>query len=271
MATKRERLKILMKYYKEEKQNNRDINLINEYFYMKEKGEYTLDDQTWNDLDMNSVFYKIDRTYSSVGEANLYKLLRNPLMNKKDLKSRDKIISLLMEDKTLRAEMQSIFFNLGFDKKNKLLKMISANLVSNTFKKILYPLLGLTPIILILLIIFSNQKDIFFYLFVVIVTLNCTISVNEKKNIHTNGLTYLNEILVATKKICNIDSNEIIEDKYKLKKIYKELKPIINNTRVCNLMSIYGGIFEVLGISFLLLENSYYGVIKELEKTKTLF
>ncbi|ATD55586.1 MutS-related protein [Clostridium chauvoei] len=35
-------------------------------------------------------------------------------------------------------------------------------------------------------------------------------------------------------------------------------------------MSIYGGIFEGLGISFLLLESSYYGVIKELEKNKQL-
>lgn len=268
MSAKKEMLNSLKKYYREEKQSKREINLVNEYFYMGEDGEYTLDDQTWSDLDMDSVFYEMDRTYSSVGESILYKMLRNPLMNEKELKERDKIINILKEDKDLRAEIQSIFFKLGFDKKNKFLKMINSNLISNKFKEIVYPLLGTLPIIFILLIIFSTNKIIFFYLFAISVVLNCNISFREKKNIHTDGLTYLNDILIAGKKTSKIKCKEIIDDKYEINNIYKKLKYFRSNTRLCNLMSVYGGIFEGLGIVFLVLESSYYGVTRELKKNK---
>ena len=36
---------------------------------MRDEGEYTLDDQTWYDLNMDEVYRKIDRSYSSVGES----------------------------------------------------------------------------------------------------------------------------------------------------------------------------------------------------------
>ena len=36
------------------------------------------------DLDLENVFRKIDRTYSSVGEAALYKMLRELLMDEED-------------------------------------------------------------------------------------------------------------------------------------------------------------------------------------------
>ena len=40
-------------------------------------------------------FTKVDRTYSSAGEAILYKMLRNPLHDKKELNERDKLIETL--------------------------------------------------------------------------------------------------------------------------------------------------------------------------------
>jgi len=54
--------------YKYEKSKRRDFSLIRSLYDMKEEEECSLDDQSYNDLDMSSVYEKIDRTYSSVGE-----------------------------------------------------------------------------------------------------------------------------------------------------------------------------------------------------------
>ena len=69
----------------EERQKKRYINKIRTLFDIYEEDKYTIDDQTWDDFNMDEVFSKLDRTYSSVGEASLYKMLRNPLHDKKEL------------------------------------------------------------------------------------------------------------------------------------------------------------------------------------------
>ena len=74
-------LNIFKKYYLEEKINNSNINEVREFFDMLEKKKYTIDEQCFYDLDMENVFHKVDRTSSSVGEAVLYKIMREPIMN----------------------------------------------------------------------------------------------------------------------------------------------------------------------------------------------
>ena len=80
---------------------------------MEEHDGYTIDDQTWNDFNMDEIFKKLDRTYSSAGEAILYKMLRNPLHDKKSLEKRDQIIEELRNDSDLRTKLQMIYFKLG--------------------------------------------------------------------------------------------------------------------------------------------------------------
>ena len=57
---------------------------------MSKKEEYTVDDETWNDMDMDRVYKKLDRGYSTLGESALYYMLRNPLRDEEKLK---KIVS----------------------------------------------------------------------------------------------------------------------------------------------------------------------------------
>ena len=124
-------LNVLKKYYKDEKYKYNDIKIIREFFDMQGEVPYTIDEQCFNDLDLENVFRKIDRTYSSVGEAVLYKMLREPLMDEENLRKRDKVIYKINVDKESRAKIQYIFHNLGFDKKNRFLEMMKKDLKSN--------------------------------------------------------------------------------------------------------------------------------------------
>ncbi len=49
-------------------------------YAQEHRRDFQIDDITWNDLDMDHVFLRIDRTSSAAGEEYLYYLLRTPLL-----------------------------------------------------------------------------------------------------------------------------------------------------------------------------------------------
>ncbi len=81
------------------------------------KEEYHIDEQTWHDLDLDKVYSKLDRNYSSLGEVALYSMLRNPLNDEEKLNNRREEIEYFKENEEVRFNIMSIFFELGRDKK----------------------------------------------------------------------------------------------------------------------------------------------------------
>lgn len=61
-------------------------------FYKKRECEFTLDDITFNDLDLDEFFEKSDYTSSSLGEEVLYSILRQPSFSEEELSKREQII-----------------------------------------------------------------------------------------------------------------------------------------------------------------------------------
>ena len=204
---------------------------------------YTIDEQCFYDLDLENVFRKIDRTYSSVGEAALYKMLREPLMDEATLRKRNKVIFKINDDKELRAKIQYIFHNLGFDKKNRFLEMMKKDLKSNKLKGIFYSLFGIGNFILIILMFLTFNKYIAFLVFLFFIIAPNIVSYETKK-VSTNGLIYLNEMLTAAQRVIRV------------------------NTWLINLVAIYGGILEPFLVPFLILESSYYRVIENIKENK---
>ena len=119
-----------------EKDQRRNSNYIRELFNMSKKDEFTIDDQTWSDLSMDNVFNKLDRTYSSYGESSLYKMLRNPILNKDALKNRGQLIDLFESNIELTVNLRKVFFEMCYDKKN-----ITSESINHHIKKADYSML----------------------------------------------------------------------------------------------------------------------------------
>ena len=151
-------LKVLKYDYAVEMDKKRNLKAIRTLYDMNEKEEYHIDEQTWNDLDLDKVYSKLDRNYSSLGEASLYSMLRNPLNDEKKLNKRREEIEYFKDNEEVRFNIMGIFFELGRDKKNSLLDMINEKLIeSNKFKYYFYTITGkILPLILILTAIFVS-------------------------------------------------------------------------------------------------------------------
>ena len=89
---------------------------ISRYFENSSQ-ENVVDDITWNDLNMNDVFRKINNTNSSVGEEYLYKRLRSPKQSKEILEETDRLASFFDKNEKDRINIQKIFVRMGRTRK----------------------------------------------------------------------------------------------------------------------------------------------------------
>jgi DNA mismatch repair ATPase MutS len=260
-------LKLVRSDYNKDMDKKLDFIKIKKFFNMREKGDFTLDDQTWADLDMNKVYEKLDRAYSSPGEAALYSMLRNPLMNEEELKDRDELIQLFKENSKLREKLQRIFLNLSIDFKNCFLEMIENDLIINKTKYYIYTFLGkILPLTIVLLAIFVNVK--FMIALFVLSYINISINAREIKDIKSNGIFYLRKNIVAAKRIVSINNKEISYYKERLISMLKRVKGIERGTKLIGFINMWAGLFEPLSVLFLLEETAYYSISDKIKEEK---
>ena len=248
------------------KYKRRNILKIKALFNIKEKNEFAIDDQTSEDLLIDEVFYKLDRTCSTEGEAALYTMMRNPLMNEDELKGRGRLINSFKEDVELTIDVRRILYNMVYDSKNRLIDMMNG-LVSVTKSKFyLYSLLGIIPIILILaIIIFKDPRIMVLVMADVLGTIY--IHTNEHENINSTGLIFLRDLISNSKKISQIKDNRIESYTKRIKELIRELDSVDKATYLLKISNAFQ-FFEMCSVPLLIEEITYYKVNEELIKNK---
>ena len=83
-------------------------------FYRKYmKDSWSLDDITWNDLDMDRIFMVMNQTSSSSGEEYLYYMLRTPCADPGILNERERLITFFSEHEEERLKLSVAFAHIG--------------------------------------------------------------------------------------------------------------------------------------------------------------
>ncbi|MBP5653369.1 MAG: hypothetical protein J6X17_08155 [Lachnospiraceae bacterium] len=86
---------------------------ISYYCRNRDRSRCPVDDITWNDLDMDSIYYLLNNCKSAIGDEYLYYLLRNPSDSLSDLKERGRVIDVLAGNKELRTELGFLLAAIG--------------------------------------------------------------------------------------------------------------------------------------------------------------
>jgi len=81
-------------------------------YYKNHSADYQIDDTTWNDINMDGVFARMNYCLSATGEEYLYHMLRSPLLDD-DFNSLEKKVSFLQKDEDARINLQLIFSKIG--------------------------------------------------------------------------------------------------------------------------------------------------------------
>ena len=78
-----------------------------------EKHSFFIDEITWNDLDMDSLFRRINPGLSASGEQYLYYMLHSPVTDGAGYDRRQRWIALMEENPDLRLKLQVLLSGLG--------------------------------------------------------------------------------------------------------------------------------------------------------------
>ncbi|WP_224038121.1 MutS-related protein [Clostridium gelidum] len=249
------------------KDRKRYFDNIRVLFDLSKKNKYTIDNQTWDDLIMNDIFTEIDRTYSSAGEAVLYTILRNPMMDEDKINKRGNLINLFKKDLNLTIKLRCIFFKLGFDNKNRLIETINGLLSVNKTKFYIYSFLGILPIILILSAILFRQA---YFMAILLFYVSVIVEVHNKEtaNIKALGLIYLRDLITGAKNLTKIKNDELKPYIEEIKVLLNQLKDIDKATFLLKVLNSFGGLLEMFAIPFLIEESTYYRISGKLIEKK---
>lgn len=82
-------------------------------YYEKHPKELQIDDITWNDLDMDDIFKRMNYCLSSTGEEYLYYKLRTPELEEDKLKHLDDVVEYYSQNDDKRVAFQLLMNKLG--------------------------------------------------------------------------------------------------------------------------------------------------------------
>lgn len=184
-----------------------EIKSIASYFNnMKTNSEskYVIDDITWNDLDMESVFKRINSAASTIGEEYLYSFLRLPQEKPEALNEINSLVNLISSDDNLRRTLQYELTCLGIRSFTHVSDYFTSNSLhskkaSNKYKLLSAALL-LSPLILILNPVVGLISIISFFI------INITVY-NKAKSVLSSqleALGYMVNLLGYARRISNI-------------------------------------------------------------------
>ena len=247
-----------------------DLSSIETYYAYKkassEIGEY-IDDITWDDLDMDKVYRRINVCHTSVGEEYLYSYLREPQFELSNLELRESFISRMSKQPGERFKIQVCLARLGKVSFNGVAELIY-NSSERAWKfPFIYEILAIMP--------FLCAAIIFIYAPIGVVSLAMSLGVNiaviftaqKKINASLTAIQYFLSMLKCCGKLLKIESSELQAESLlrELQQPFHIFKPLmrrgIEPQRVTsnNETGVLSEIFKILRLSDI---RSYNKIIR---------
>ncbi|ELP5179432.1 DNA mismatch repair protein MutS [Clostridium perfringens] len=223
-----------------------DMEFVKEYYTIRKSNEdfnESIDELTWNDLEMDTVFKRINYTKTTLGESYLYYKLREIKYNKQEWDELEKLIKLFSNDENLRNEVYILLQNVG-----KLNNLNLINFIYNPkFTKIKgyykYPTLLIGFLSSIVISFFF--KNVGILLILIFIGVNIFSYYSEKLFLEDkfNVITYLMNNINLCKKLSKIKNKEF-------KFFNDNINEALNNFSDLNKVRAYCSSFEKRGHSF---------------------
>ncbi len=203
------------------------MQAISGYFYSyseKRPEKFLIDDITWNDLDMDNVFKRINNTCSTVGEEYLYKLLREPVFEEAELKERERLIEHFRNNPAQRQKLQLYLARLGkrrfsgisdyFFNDKKDVSMRSLRYILQLAALLASPLVMIADIstgLLLLIVMFIANMTTYY-------------KAKNDREVYMESLSYVVNLINYSKKIAHDSIQGIEEYTAELKKTSDKIK-----------------------------------------------
>lgn len=199
-------------------------------YYQKHKEAQQIDDITWNDLNMDEIYRKMNYSHSLAGDEYLYYKLRTPIQDKEGLDKFEKHVLYFMQHEKERVGLQVNFAGLGRMGKYSLyeyLEYLETLGERNSFK---YYLSTFAIIISLAVMFFSVPYGV--CLLLVVLCRNMINYYKEQKEIdpYITSFRYISRLMDAAQAIAAQPIDEISEEREGLLSCYKAMGSFRRNS-----------------------------------------
>ncbi len=224
---KKKRIKYLRESWGKQVDKYRNYDFISSYYNLLKKNsiEEFVDDKTWSDLDFDSLFAKMDRNISGIGQQRLYYLLHKYERDESVLKNRFNLVSYFKKNKELRESIQLNLFNLsGVASYFAAYLIFSENLPNSKY----YPIFYLFSILSIASTLLISINGIFLFVSLAVLLTNLILNKIFSKKIYEYfmGFSSLNSLISSAISISKVKTNLRIDEIESLKQKRNLLKSL---------------------------------------------
>ncbi len=248
--------------------NEYDKILLDELFNRNTKGNDYIDESTYHDLDMPSLFSKIDFTSTTPGRQELYRILRSPSYNKDELNKKEEVYKYFKENSIKRNSINKALDKLATNN-NSTFDVFEKPLDKYRRRKFKYNF-GACLYILSNIIAITIASSLEYYLLIILPAL----LINQY--IRTSGDSQFVRAVKSTQYICKmINSCEVLikntenspfDVENRLKLLNKKLKYIGKKSSTVNAIKAIPIIGMSISLSLLMEERLYFRITKEIKK-----
>lgn len=229
--------KNLIQQWGKDHKEERKLSYIKEFFKLlkdRKVDGFLIDDISWRDLNMDSVFSKIDHTKSYPGMHVLYSMLREPIFSREELSNRSRLIEDLMSNKDLALEIQYPLSILGKKQSKEVLYFFKDGLEVKNNPLTLYRVLSYFFYLSLGILLFNRQLG--FIGIAISLSINAWIYQNNKYKIEAEIeiFRYISHLLSCAENISKINTRGIDIKQEKLKELTWLTRKIYKNVSVLN-------------------------------------
>ncbi|WP_139905555.1 MutS-related protein [Clostridium thermarum] len=264
-------LQYIMENWGKPHNKKRNLDIARRYFDRLSEnctGKY-IDDQTWEDLNMNDIYIMLDRNLTTAGEQVLYDILRNPLYEEAPLLKRNSLIKLLQEDRELREKLQVILHKAGRLKDNDLLAILWGEMDVKTYMRVVTNLAAVMPMVLPILLYFISPYAAIIS-FILCFGINVYIHMNHgvKNDVSINSIRYLSDLVRAAGAASKLENETLGTYTGELKQIFSKVASIAKKSTNIGITEGLDVLMDYFKIIYLIEERSYYRVIDDIIKNR---
>jgi len=165
-------------------------------------GTFQLDDQTWNDLDMDAVFLKLDHCVSLPGSQVLFALLHDPLMDENRLHQRWQVIERFQRDADLREETGLALWPLQYQRAGRLVDLLWGSIPPVAALERIAPALALAALAVTVGVLSGVVPGV---LLLGVFLLNTTVHFLQKRRTDSQPLAELAVFVAAVGRLSRVD------------------------------------------------------------------
>jgi len=238
------------------------------------ENDTSIDDQTWNDLNMNEVYAKIDRTLTNPGECVLYEMLRTPLLSANELQRRNQVIRLFQANQTTREKIQMDLQHLGRSDTNVIASLIWGPMHPLTSVRHLYSFLALLAVAAAVGgPLLWGMRGIAAIVIVYVVNLLATYRIRARLAFEIAAMRYQGSMILAARRIANLDGPALADYGRRLKDASLATREIARKTFLLlpeasmssDLMTL---LYAHVDTYFLLNVRTYHCVLEEMKRRR---